>query len=239
MFSQALFMSVVETEMALARPATLAQSVNPTTVLMGLDLSRHFAAKWSYQDMRLPQRAQDSLIDDMDETPVVMADIQRAIDKRRVDNIKLSLAYADFAFSFKQTIRPLRLPGELQLPLQNFYKVLEDVFFTIHSSSELTRVMRTVHEIVTYLPKLTPNEITRVKLLAEQIIMIVIGYIDREDLLTDLDWEQSKLKHNPAGNHPAILKQIDRIKYQLVSVDRRLSHLHKEALLISGAIRLH
>ena len=123
--------------------------------------------------------------------------------------------------------------------MQNFYKVLEDVFFTIHSSSELTRVMRNFNEIVAYLPKLTPNEITRVKLLAEQVIMIVIGYIDREDLLTDLDWEQSKLKHNPAGNHPVLLKQIERIKYQLTSVDRRLSHLHKEALLISGAIRLH
>ena len=99
--------------------------------------------------------------------------------------------------------------------------------------------MRNFNEIVAYLPKLTPNEITRVKLLAEQVIMIVIGYIDREDLLTDLDWEQSKLKHHPAGNHTAILKQIERVKYQLGSVDRRLKHLHKEALLISGAIRLH
>jgi hypothetical protein len=219
--------------MALAHPA------NASTVQLGLDLPRHFAAKWTYKDMHLKERASDSLIDQSPETPVVMADLQRAIDKRRVDNIKLSLAYADFAFSFKQTIRPLRLPSDLQLPLQNFYKVLEDVFFTIHSSSELTRVMRNFHEIVTYLPKLTPNEITRVKLLAEQVIMIVIGYIDREDLLTDLDWEQNKLKHNPAGNHPAILKQIERLKYQLTSVDRRLSHLHKEALLISGAIRLH
>ena len=216
-----------------------AQHTSTPTVQLGLDLSRHFAAQWSYKDMHLPARSTNDLIDGSPETPVVMADIQRAIDKRRVDNIKLSLAYADFAFSFKQTIRPLRLPSDLQLPLQKFYKVLEDVFFTIHSSSELTRVMRNFHEIVTYLPKLTPNEITRVKLLAEQVIMIVIGYIDREDLLTDLDWEQSKLKHNPAGNHPAILKQIERIKYQLTSVDRRLSHLHKEALLISGAIRLH
>ena len=219
--------------MALAHPA------NASTVQLGLDLPRHFAAKWAYKEMHLKERSSDSLIDQSPETPVVMADLQRAIDKRRVDNIKLSLAYADFAFTFKQTIRPLRLPGDLQQPLQNFYKVLEDVFFTIHSSSELTRVMRNFHEIVAYLPKLTPNEIPRVKLLAEQVIMIVIGYIDREDLLTDLDWEQSKLKHNPAGNHPVLLKQIERIKYQLTSVDRRLSHLHKEALLISGAIRLH
>lgn len=217
----------------------LAHPTRATTVQLGLDLSRHFAASWSYKDLHLPQQSKDSLIDEMPEAPVVMAEIQRNIDKRRVDNVKLSLAYADFAFSFKQTIRPLRLPSELQLPLQNFYKVLEDVFFTIHSSSELTRVMRNFHEIVVALPKLTPNEITRVKLLAEQVIMVVIGYIDREDLLTDLDWEQSRLKYNPAGNHPAILKQIGQIKYQLASVDRRLSHLHKETMLISGAIRLH
>ena len=80
--------------MALAHPA------NASTVQLGLDLPRHFAAKWAYKEMHLKERSSDSLIDQSPETPVVMADLQRAIDKRRVDNIKLSLAYADFAFTF-------------------------------------------------------------------------------------------------------------------------------------------
>lgn len=215
------------------------QNLATPVVQMGLDLPRHFAANWSYKAMQTPEVQQPvPLTDDMD-TPVVMADHQRTIDKRRVDTIKLSLAFADFAFSFKQTIRPLRLPAELHAPLQKFYKVLEEVFFAIHSSSELTRIIRNMHEIIAALPKLTPGEITRVKLLAEEVIMIIIGYLDREDLLTDLELAQNKLKHHPAGNHLALQEQIKRIQYQLNSVDRRLTHLHKEALVISGSIRLH
>ena len=106
--------------------------------------------------------------------------------ERRRRNLKLVLAFSDYTHQLRQVLRPLKTANDLRHVLKGFLQIVSDIFGQVQRHPDFDAVIQEYQAIVLKLDKLAPNEITRLKILTEDLLLVVLASIDRQEVLNDL-----------------------------------------------------
>ena len=118
-------------------------------------------------------------------------------------------------------------------------QIVGDIFQQVERHPDFDAVVQEYQAIVLKLDKLAPNEITRLKILTEDLLLIVLTSIDRQEVVNDLDVARFKLNSaTPAqvGTEKALVR---RYEFQRDAIDVRLAILLRDTATLCKIFRLH
>jgi hypothetical protein len=159
--------------------------------------------------------------------------------ERRRRNLKLALAFSDYTHQLRQVLRPLKTIDDLRYVLKGFLQITSDIFTQVERHPDFDAVIGEYQSIVLKLDKLAPNEITRLKILTEDLLMIVVASIDRQDVVNDLAVARFKMNSGTVAPFLAEKELVRRYEFQRDAVDVRLSILLRDTATLCKIFRLH
>jgi hypothetical protein len=159
--------------------------------------------------------------------------------ERRRSNLKLVLAFSDYTHQLRQVLRPLKTANDLRPVLKGFLQIVGDIFSQVERHPDFDAVMHEYQAIVLKLDKLAPNEITRLKILTEELLLIVVASIDRQEVINDLDVARFKLNSGSAAQSGAEKELVRRYEFQRNAIDVRLAILLRDTATLCKIFRLH
>ena len=159
--------------------------------------------------------------------------------ERRRSNLKLVLAFSDYTHQLRQVLRPLKTANDLRPVLKGFLQIVSDIFSQVERHADFDAVLHEYQAIVLKLDKLAPNEITRLKILTEDLLLIVVASIDRQEVVNDLDVARFKLNSGSAAQSGAEKELVRRYEFQRDAIDVRLAILLRDTATLCKIFRLH
>jgi hypothetical protein len=158
---------------------------------------------------------------------------------RRRRNLKLALAFSDYTHQLRQVLRPLKTVDDLRHVLKGFLKIVGDVFAQVERHPDFEPVMSEYQAIVLKLDKLAPNEVTRLKILTEDLLMVILASIDRQEVVNDLDVARLKMNSGTMPPSNAEKELVRRFEFQRDAIDVRLAILLRDTATLCKIFRLH
>ena len=159
--------------------------------------------------------------------------------ERRRSNLKLVLAFSDYTHQLRQVLRPLKTANDLRPVLKGFLQIVSDIFSQVERHADFDAVLHEYQAIVLKLDKLAPNEITRLKILTEDLLLIVVASIDRQEVVNDLDVARFKLNSGSAAQSGSEKELVRRYEFQRDAIDVRLAILLRDTATLCKIFRLH
>ena len=159
--------------------------------------------------------------------------------ERRRRNLKLALAFSDYTHQLRQVLRPLKTVDDLRHVLKGFLKIVGDVFAQVERHPDFEPVIQEYQAIVLKLDKLAPNEVTRLKILTEDLLMVILASIDRQEVVNDLDVARFKMNSGTLAPTQAEKDLVRRFEFQRDAIDVRLAILLRDTANLCKIFRLH
>ena len=229
-----------------------------------LDRSQHFAAGWSFDALvntvpgALPvvsgtipsaspeKQTHDALAASALRTQAAFANsfgaylkLDEDLAERRRRNLKLVLAFSDYTHQLRQVLRPLKTANDLRPVMKGFLQIVSDIFAQVQCHPDFDAVMQEYQAIVLKLDKLAPNEITRLKILTEDLLLVVVASIDRQEVINDLDVARFKLNSGAQAQSGTEKELVRRCEFQRDAIDVRLAILLRDTATLCKIFRLH
>ena len=159
--------------------------------------------------------------------------------ERRRRNLKLALAFSDYTHQLRQVLRPLKTVDDLRFVLKGFLKIVGDVFTQVERHPDFDAVMQEYQAIVLKLDRLAPNEVTRLKILTEDLLMVILASIDRQEVVNDLDVALFKMNSGTLAPTKGEKELVRRFEFQRDAIDVRLAILLRDTATLCKIFRLH
>ena len=165
--------------------------------------------------------------------------LDQDLAERRRRNLKLALAFSDYTHQLRQILRPLKTGEDLRFVLKGFLQIVHDVFSQIDRHSDFDAVLTEYQAIVLRIDKLAAHEITRLKILTEELLMVVLTSIDRQEVVNDLDVARFKLNSGSVAPSGAEKELVRRYEFQRDAIDVRLTILLRDTTNLCKIFKLH
>lgn len=204
--------------------------------------AEHLAQGVSVQDVSV----QDDLLASAERSQAAFANqfapylkLDADLAERRRRNLKLALAFSDYTHQLRQVLRPLKTVDDLRFVLKGFLKIVGDVFTQVERHPDFDAVMQEYQAIVLKLDKLSPNEVTRLKILTEDLLMVILASIDRQEVVNDLDVALFKMNSGTLAPTKGEKELVRRFEFQRDAIDVRLAILLRDTATLCKIFRLH
>lgn len=190
--------------------------------------------------------AQDDLVASAERSQAAFANhfapflkLDADLAERRRRNLKLALAFSDYTHQLRQVLRPLKTVDDLRFVLKGFLKIVGDVFTQVERHPDFDAVMQEYQAIVLKLDRLAPNEVTRLKILTEDLLMVILASIDRQEVVNDLDVALFKMNSGTLAPTKGEKELVRRFEFQRDAIDVRLAILLRDTATLCKIFRLH